>query len=185
MNGISQVAKLNLHESIFSFLEIAVENVRKKGLLRQLNDVLDNLYVHDALTGLYNRFGYERFARQIYEFFRQEEAGAQILFVDMDDMKGINDRYGHEIGDAAIRATAERIKRTCNAGDFMMRYGGDEFLIVASIRETGLSEALSQSVEDEALPCRLSLTVGRVETDIAQRQTLDQCVQAADARICA
>lgn len=183
MNGISQAAKLNLHESIFSFLEIAIENVRKKGLLRQLNDVLDNLYVHDALTGLYNRFGFERFAEQIYEAFLEEDGGAQILFVDMDDMKGINDRYGHEIGDAAIRATAERIKRTCNAGDFMMRYGGDEFLIVASIRESGLSEALSLPVEDEALPCRLSLTVGRVEADIAQRQTLDQCVQAADAKM--
>ena len=183
MNGISQAAKLNLHESIFSFLEIAIENVRKKGLLRQLNDVLDNLYVHDALTGLYNRFGFERFAEQTYEALLEEDGGAQILFVDMDDMKGINDRYGHEIGDAAIRATAERIKRTCNAGDFMMRYGGDEFLIVASIRETGLSEALSQSVEDETLPCRLSLTVGRVETDTAQRQTLDQCVQAADAKM--
>ena len=143
MNGISQAAKLNLHESIFSFLEIAIENVRKKGLLRQLNDVLDNLYVHDALTGLYNRFGFERFAEQTYEALLEEDGGAQILFVDMDDMKGINDRYGHEIGDAAIRATAERIKRTCNAGDFMMRYGGDEFLIVASIRESGLSETLS------------------------------------------
>ena len=169
MNGISQAAKLNLHESIFSFLEIAIENVRKKGLLRQLNDVLDNLYVHDALTGLYNRFGFERFAEQTYEALLEEDGGAQILFVDMDDMKGINDRYGHEIGDAAIRATAERIKRTCNAGDFMMRYGGDEFLIVASIRESGLSETLSRPVEDEALPCRLSLTVGRVEADIAQR----------------
>ena len=185
MNGISQAAKLNLHESIFSFLEIAVENVRKKGLLRQLNDVLDNLYVHDALTGLYNRFGYERFARQIYEFFLQEEGGAQILFVDMDDMKGINDRYGHEIGDAAIRLAAERIKKCCSAGDFMMRYGGDEFLVIASIRETGLMEALSGPIEGAAagLPCRVSLTVGRVMTDDRPSQTLDMYVQAADAKM--
>ncbi len=183
MNGISQAAKLNLHESIFSFLEIAIENVRKKGLLRQLNDVLDNLYVHDALTGLYNRFGYERFAQQTYESFLEEEGGAQILFVDMDDMKGINDRYGHEIGDAAIRATAQMIKKACGAGDFMMRYGGDEFLVIAPLREVGLSEVLDRTVEAEDLPCPLSLTVGRIESDIAQRQTLDQCVQAADAKM--
>ena len=185
MNGISQAAKLNLHESIFSFLEIAIENVRKKGLLRQLNDVLDNLYVHDALTGLYNRFGYERFARQIYEFFLQEEGGAQILFVDMDDMKGINDRYGHEIGDAAIRAAAEQIKRNCRAGDFMMRYGGDEFLVIASVRENGLADALDGALDAGAagLPCRLSLTVGQVQVDANAPQTLDQCVQAADAKM--
>ena len=45
-------------------------------------------------------------------------------------MKGINDRYGHEIGDAAIRAAAGLIKQSCRAGDFMMRYGGDEFLVI-------------------------------------------------------
>ena len=186
MNGISQVAKLNLHESIFSFLEIAIENVRKKGLLRQLNDVLDNLYVHDALTGLYNRFGYERFARQTYEGFLRQDGGAQILFVDMDNMKGINDRYGHEIGDAAIRVTAELIKQACDPGNFMMRYGGDEFLVIASIREDGLAEALSRTLEPgerEDLPCRLSLTVGRMTCDSADSLTLDQCVQAADARM--
>jgi diguanylate cyclase (GGDEF)-like protein len=186
MNGISQAAKLNLHESIFSFLEIAIENVRKKGLLRQLNDVLDNLYVHDALTGMYNRFGYERFAQQTYEAFLREDGGAQILFVDMDDMKGINDRYGHEVGDAAIRAAAGLIKQTCRAGDFMMRYGGDEFLVIASIRETGLADALACTLEPntrEDLPCRLSLTVGRVEVDDATTQTLDECVQDADARM--
>jgi len=185
MNGISQAAKLNLHESIFSFLEIAIENVRKKGLLRQLNDVLDNLYVHDALTGMYNRFGYERFASQTYETFLREDGGAQVLFVDMDDMKGINDRYGHEIGDAAIRAAADLIKRSCRAGDFMMRYGGDEFLVIASIREDGLAEALDGMLEGDAvgLPCRLSLTVGRVQADDSAPRTLDQCVQAADAKM--
>ena len=185
MSGISQAAKLNLHESVFSFLEIAIENVRKKGLLRQLNDVLDNLYVRDALTGLYNRFGYERFARQTYEAFLQEDGGAQILFVDMDDMKGINDRYGHDIGDAAIRATAELIKQSCYARDFMMRYGGDEFLVIASIRETGLFEALDRTLEGGplGLPCRLSLTVGMVQADANAPKTLDQCVQDADAKM--
>ena len=186
MNGISQAAKLNLHESIFSFLEIAIENVRKKGLLRQLNDVLDNLYVHDALTGLYNRFGYERYARQTFEGFLRADGGAQILFVDMDDMKGINDRFGHEIGDAAIRTTAELIQQACDPRDFMMRYGGDEFLVIASIRENGLAEALSQNLEPgarEDLPCRLSLTVGRVRVDGDDARTLDQCVQAADAKM--
>ena len=185
MNGISQAAKLNLHESVFSFLEIAIENVRKKGLLRQLNDVLDNLYVHDALTGLYNRFGYERFAQQTYEGFLRDDGGAQVLFVDMDDMKNINDRYGHEIGDAAIRTAAEHIKKACRAGDFMMRYGGDEFLVIASIRESGLADALARmpDVSSEELPCRLSLTVGQVLSDGSASQSLDHCIQAADARM--
>jgi diguanylate cyclase (GGDEF)-like protein len=135
---------------------------------------------------MYNRFGYERFAQQTYESFLLEDGGAQILFVDMDDMKGINDRYGHEIGDAAIRAAAGLIKQTCLAGDFMMRYGGDEFLVIASIRENGLADALNCTLEAntrENLPCRLSLTVGRVQADGESAPTLDECVQTADSRM--
>ena len=68
----------------------------------------------------------------------------------------------------------------------MMRYGGDEFLVIAPIREKGLADALACTLEPnsrEDLPCRLSLTVGRVEVDGKSAQTLDQCVQDADARM--
>ncbi len=186
MDGISEAAKLNLHESIFSFLEIAIENVRKKLLLRQLNDVLDNLYVHDALTQLYNRFGYERFAQPTFERFLAS-GGAQILFIDMDDMKGINDRLGHELGDAAIRAASEAIRDACNAEDFIMRYGGDEFLVIASTAEKAMEDAIQREVATRNdrgdLPFTLALSVGTIDADEARTQPLDQLVQMADARM--
>ena len=183
MNGISQAAKLNLHESIFSFLEIAIENVRKKCLLRQLNETLDDLYVHDALTGFYNRFGFERFARHTFDAFLRQDGGARILFVDMDDMKGINDRFGHEIGDEAIRAAADILRRCCNPSDFLMRYGGDEFLAVASCRETELEQAIQQATDEtnRALPYRLGLSVGSIDVARGDRRSLDACVQDADS----
>ena len=183
MNGISEAAKLNLHKSIFSFLEIAIENVRKKCLLRQLNDVLDNLYVHDALTGLYNRFGYERFAPQTFEAFMVRDGGVRILFVDMDDMKGINDRFGHEIGDEAIRTAARILRSVCDPADFLMRYGGDEFLIVASRKETRLEAAIQEAAEKVNLDVsyHLGLSVGVIDVQAGDPRTLDACVQAADA----
>ena len=184
MDGISEAAKLNLHKSIFSFLEIAIENVRKKGLLRQLNDVLDNLYVRDALTGLYNRFGYERFSQQTFDHFMERDGSAQILFVDMDDMKGINDRFGHEIGDDAIRTTAQVLRRACNADDFVMRYGGDEFLIIASPLNAELEEAIQRGVreanERRDHQYRLSLSIGVILAVIGEHRTLDQYLQSAD-----
>jgi len=187
MDGISQAAKLNLHESIFSFLEIAIENVRKKGLLRQLNAVLDDLYVHDALTGLYNRFGFERYARQRYDAFLERDGSAQVLFVDMDDMKSINDRYGHDAGDAAIRATARVLREACDARDFLMRYGGDEFLVIASGKNEGLAQAITRAVAElepsEELPCALALSVGCAVSDGDAPEALDQCVQRADAQM--
>lgn len=184
LDGISEAAKLNLHKSILSFLEIGIENVRKKGLLRQFNDVLDNLYVHDALTGLYNRFGYDRYGQSTYDRFLAEDGGAQILFIDMDDMKGINDRYGHEMGDAAIRAAARALEIACGAHDFLMRYGGDEFLVIASRREAALEDDILRAVKNAnaegGMPFELSLSVGVIRAYDSDARTLEACVQAAD-----
>ena len=184
MNGISEASKLNLHESILSFLEIGIENVRKKCLLRQLNDVLDNLYVRDGLTDLYNRFGYERFARARFDACLAT-GGAQVVFVDMDDMKHINDRFGHEIGDCAIRATADLLRGACRPDDFLMRYGGDEFLIVAPLCEAELEAALQKAADerqpDDQLPCRLKLSVGVIRVLPGDPRSLDECVLAADS----
>ena len=187
MNSISEAAKLNLHESIFSFLEIAIENVRKKCLLRQLNSVLDDLYVHDALTGLYNRFGFGRCAQSIFDAFLTEDGGVQILFADMDDLKEINDMHGHEIGDDAIRCTARLIKDTCGTDDFIMRYGGDEFLVIASGKETGLPEKISHAVRDfnvhSGLPFELNLSIGSICSEISSPRKMDECIQAADTQM--
>lgn len=185
MDSISDAAKLNLHKSIFSFLEIAIENVRKKCLLRQLNDELDDLYVRDGLTGLYNRFGYDRYAQQAFDACVKREGGARILFVDMDDLKPINDVFGHEIGDEAIRAAANALKTACGEDNFLMRYGGDEFLAIAPLKETGLEAAIQAAAraanEAHDLPYHLGLSVGTIEVPSDEPRSLDECVQAADA----
>lgn len=188
LDGISEAAKLNLHMSIFSFLEIAIENVRKKCLLRQFNDFLDNLYVHDALTGLYNRFGFERFAQHTFDSFLMQEGGAQIMFIDMDSMKQINDQFGHEIGDEAIRGAAEIIRGACGPRDFMMRYGGDEFLVIASSQEDTLVDDIQRDVavynaHNGEKPFTLSLSVGVIRADIREDRPLEACIQAADAQM--
>ncbi|MBR1820814.1 MAG: GGDEF domain-containing protein [Clostridia bacterium] len=185
VNSISDAAKMNLHKSIFSFLEIAIENVRKKCLLQQLNDELDELYVHDALTGFYNRFGYARFGQQIFDGFMAGDGGARILFVDMDDMKGINDQFGHDAGDDAIQRAARILQQTCGAGDFLMRYGGDEFLVIASRRETDLEHAIQRAASDANAACdtpyQLGLSVGVIDVSDGDERNLDECVQFADA----
>ena len=113
-----------------------------------------------------------------------DAGGAQVLFVDMDDMKQINDQYGHEIGDCAIRASAEVLRRVCRPDDFLMRYGGDEFLVIAPLREQGLPEAIERAVRatdnDPQLPCRLGLSVGVIPVNPGDERTLDECVLAAD-----
>ena len=185
MQGISEAAKLNLHESIFSFLEIAIENVRKKCLLRNLNEVLDDLYVRDPLTGLFNRFGLKRFGENLFNVFFREEKGVQVLFIDMDDMKDINDQFSHESGDAALCATARILQNACGPRDFIMRYGGDEFLVIASGAETELRQRILADVDafSETVPYRLRMSIGVAAAGLGNEKTLEECMQAADAQM--
>ena len=185
LDGISEAAKMNLHESIFSFLEIAIENIRKKELLRRFNEMLDDLYVHDGLTELYNRFGYDRFAPKLRESFLEKYGSIQVLFMDMDDMKEINDSFGHDLGDTALRAMARLLKTSCTEDAFIMRYGGDEFVIIAGGKPADLKERILAAVEDynatSGMPFKLNLSIGVVRTDAKENRSLGDCVREADA----
>ena len=185
LNGICTAAKMNLHESILNFLEIAIENVRKKSLLHNLNDTLDDLYVHDALTGLFNRFGLSRYGMQRFDDLLASEGSVQVLFIDMDDMKGINDSFGHESGDAALKISARILQRICSSDAFIMRYGGDEFIIIDSGRLRHLDESILEAAEEynrtSGMPFTLGFSIGTARTDARERRPMDECIQAADS----
>ena len=184
LNGICTAAKLNLHESILTFLEIAIENVRKKSLLHSMNEMLDDLYVHDELTGLYNRFGLARYGQQRYDELLASEGSVQILFVDMDDTKSINDNYGHESGDTALKTSARILQRTCSSDAFVMRFGGDEFIIIDTGRTRRLDNRIMAAAEEynrtSGMPFTLSFSIGAVRTDTAERLSMDDCIHKAD-----
>ena len=78
---------------------------------------------HDALTGCYNRRYYEDIIKG-----RSEPAGVAVL--DLDDFKLYNDTYGHQAGDAALRTAVEVVRGCIRKSDHLIRYGGDEFLLV-------------------------------------------------------
>ena len=78
---------------------------------------------HDALTGCYNRRYYEDVIKS-----RSEPAGVAVL--DLDDFKLYNDTYGHQAGDAALRTAVEVVRGCIRKSDHLIRYGGDEFLLV-------------------------------------------------------
>lgn len=84
----------------------------------------------DDLTGLYNR----RYLRQLFESewneLLEREGRVALLLIDLDLFKEINDSYGHLAGDAVLRAVAQRLRESFREGDRVVRFGGDEFVIV-------------------------------------------------------
>jgi uncharacterized protein (TIGR02284 family) len=93
----------------------------------------NELYVqatHDVLTGLANRSLFYNRLRQRISHGRRHSQVIGILNIDLDGLKHINDRWGHRVGDAAIRETANRINRIPRNTDLVARLGGDEFAVM-------------------------------------------------------
>ncbi len=106
----------------------AVEEEKRQ--LEQENLRLLHQVDHDELSGLYNKRCLNRYTDEIFDRAKQEKKPVSILFIDIDHFKQLNDRYGHQTGDACIRAVAESIRESMPE-DFAARYGGDEFVVVA------------------------------------------------------
>ena len=183
--GVSSLMKHGFLAILLKLIACSIENMRKTEALRNLNERLDNLYVHDQLTGLFNRFGLYRNGEIAYEHLLRDFEKARFIFVDVDGMKIINDVHGHEAGDLALKDTAGIIRRSIEGENaFAMRYGGDEFLLICrrNLIPT-LQEELKNFKQTCPRPYDLSLSMGLFEVSVADNCTIDQAIEVADARM--
>jgi len=98
--------------------------------VQSAKDRLEKLAVRDELTGLYNyRYLHTRLGEEFKRAERYRDPLACVV-VDVDDFKGVNDRYGHQAGDAVLSQLASRLLETVREIDVVARYGGDEFLMI-------------------------------------------------------
>lgn len=85
---------------------------------------------HDSLTGLHNRFAFDRLLQQRLSDCKDMLDGVAVLLIDLDGFKDVNDAVGHVVGDIILKEVAERISKVTPEGGFAARWGGDEFAIV-------------------------------------------------------
>lgn len=97
--------------------------------LREANERIREISIRDGLTGLYNRQHLME-AGQLALRSAAADRPAQVALLDVDLFKRINDRYGHQIGDAVLRALAEVLRRALPPTDLIARYGGEEFVVI-------------------------------------------------------
>ncbi|HUS24106.1 MAG TPA: PAS domain-containing protein [Candidatus Binatia bacterium] len=143
----------------------------------------------DELTGLYNRRGFFALAERQHQLVLLERKACALLFVDIDGLKTINDRYGHEMGDQAIVMTGEVLRVSVRDSDIVARIGGDEFVVLAMECSdlVALRERILQRIEDynrrESLPFRLSASIGISEFTTDPGVSFEQRLTEADARM--
>ena len=161
-----------MEEQKARFAQTTARNMEKeKSYQQQLN--------HDALTGAYNRRYYEEVARN-------NIGPAGIALMDIDDFKICNDTYGHHAGDMALETVAKTIRSCIRETDLLIRYGGDEFLLVlagipADFFRTKL-EQIRDAAQKTVVPgyphFRLSLSIGGAMQTLAD--PMENVVRRAD-----
>jgi diguanylate cyclase (GGDEF)-like protein len=124
---------------------------RLKGRLAETEELADR----DALTPLLNRRAFVRELGRIRTFAQRYGSPASLVYIDLDDLKGVNDRLGHAAGDAALKAVAERLVSQLRESDIVGRMGGDEFAVILAQADHATAEAkaaaLARAIEAEPL----------------------------------
>lgn len=181
------------HQFLFKMLNsfrTALESLYNKLVLCKKNKQLSQLYIHDSLTGLYNRMAYEKLALPLFQKYMQKKKHLGILFVDADHLKYINDNFGHDMGNLAIRSIASAIHKSCPVGSVCMRYGGDEFVCVipdfALPRMHQLEKTILHALEEisdvSRFPFPLEASIGSVIADDAVF-SLNDYINLADQKM--
>ncbi len=173
---------------IVGTLNNAYSNLRNLENLRKMNKRLDSVYVKDAMTGMYNRFGYMRDGYAMFEKSKAYGKPLMVMFMDMDHLKKINDIYGHSQGDNALLLFSGVLKKCAGEEMIAVRYGGDEFLIIGAVEGAQDAEAFKDTLEAELesvnsreqLPYRIEASIGYVLTDSKSKKELDDYVAEAD-----
>jgi diguanylate cyclase (GGDEF)-like protein len=151
LNRSLQVAKQNLEDRVAERtqkLRQADAAIQREVALRMASeDRISYLAHYDSLTGLLNRHAFDDKLNEMRERARQYGHQLSLLFIDLDGFKNINDTLGHEAGDELLRQIAFCLTSSLQNGDFVSRFGGDEFAVVHMSADTPRSaQTLAETI---------------------------------------
>lgn len=157
-----------------------------------LGNAIDNiskLNILDPLCRIYNRNGFNKNAEYLFKQCKSASSPVTVCFVDMDGLKGINDTYGHQEGDFAIKSMADAISVSCGTVNICGRFGGDEFVIFGT--GAGFAEQFKKRLMTRLAtmnrkldkPYKLSASLGYITTVPKETDTLLDLIQQADEKM--
>lgn len=155
-------------------------------IITGMQSEIENLTLRDELTGLYNFRGFNLFAEQTFRLARRARQPFGVLFVDMDNLKTINDECGHNAGSACLVEIAKLLSATFRETDVIGRLGGDEFVVAGQFDTREISHAMERLRSNDfnsqlpELDIALTMSLGYAATDSLSNETMKSVLARAD-----
>jgi diguanylate cyclase (GGDEF)-like protein len=157
-----------------------------KSLKLETRELADQAYT-DPLTGALSRQGLRDVLLKHMQASSGHIAALAVLFIDLDFFKLVNDRHGHDVGDDVLRRFAARVRADVRAGDKLVRWGGEEFLLICpGINETQaarVAEKLRESMLHQAWPHALAVTASFGVTALQPGEDIGVAISRADGAL--
>jgi len=158
---------------------------------KRAEDALRSMSITDPLTGLYNRRGFVSIGQQHLQMADRTQSEFLLLFADIDNMKGINDAFGHKAGDNALMEFANLLRESFRSSDITARLGGDEFVVLGArtgdLNADNFGNRLMKNLNDlNARPERtykIAVSIGVVGHDPTDPCSLTELVTRADGKM--
>lgn len=173
--------------SLLLLMATSLTNISMRATMQSYANVMERMSVHDALTGLYNRRGMQQLMPPVFERAKAEKTPFAVLVCDMDDLKSINDNFGHLSGDQAICRLGRAIRVLEKAGLTCIHMSGDEFLVLgiplhgedADTLLNSIRQSVTDLNHDEPWLCNISVSMGAcVDVPKADERLEDMILRA-------
>lgn len=170
---------------LLSGISIALARSYQQNRMNALQ--MEVLAMNDQLTGLMNRRSFDTLARAHLEEDRRRGGGTAFIMIDVDHFKSINDRYGHETGDAVLKEVSDAIRGSFRSTDLVCRWGGEEYLAYLPGTDLRiahqLAERLRVRVERTAFVHGRTVTISAGIALLQHQDTLEDVIRRADERL--
>lgn len=174
--------------SVMTLLGGALMSLRLQCAVRSYADALEHMASHDPMTGLLNRRGFLDRTPAVYEQACREGRYLAVISCDMDNLKHINDRFGHQAGDEAIVRISRAMRVLEEAGMVLVHLSGDEFVAMGLVRDRDhairlrdrLRESIAAMNRDDPWLCEVNASVGVYAEVPGDRDGMESFIQRAD-----
>jgi len=173
--------------SLLLLMSSSLMSLYLRTTIQNYMSTLENISIHDELTGLHNRRGMKQLLPPVFEQAREEKRPFAVVCCDMDDLKAVNDNFGHQAGDQAIERLGRAIRVLEEYGLTCIHISGDEFLILGMpdvpCTAEQLLERLRASLEllnEEEWYCKISASMGAYTAVPGEGERMEDFIRHAD-----